>query len=301
MTDSADTATVASPIRPGIAGPLPPETKVGLPIAAPVSTVDLADLLRIDRIDRHLYRSVVTLDEALPLYGGQVAAQALLAAGRTVPEGRLPHSLHCYYLRGGDSGRPVVFRVDEDRDGRSYSARRVTAVQAGEIIFTLSASFVVPRDGADYEAEPISGVPDPEDLPEWKLERLSSLEARVPPQRTPSSPWPTRFWARSAAALPDSPLVHAAALTYLSDLSTGLADAPGGAAWTGASLDHAVWFHRPVRLDEWVLVDLLVQRAAAGRGVYTGTIRSADGTTAATLIQEAMFREPLPGRAVPRI
>jgi len=269
--------------------------------SAPITSLTVLDLLEVEQIERDLYRSVVVFNEKHALYGGQVAAQALLAAGRTVPAGRNPHSLHCYYLRGGSAARPVLFRVDQDRDGRSYSARRVTALQDGEVIFTLSASFAVPCDGADHEVEPLPEGPEPDALPEWEFERLWSMQARVTPQRTPSTPWPSRFWARSAVELPDSPLIHACVLTYLSDISSGLVDVPGGAEWAGSTLDHAVWFHRPVRLDEWVLMDLLPQTVAAGRGLYNGTIRRLDGATAATLAQESLFRRPRAGASLPRI
>ncbi|WP_067662642.1 acyl-CoA thioesterase [Nocardia miyunensis] len=269
--------------------------------SAPVASSTLLDLLEVEQIDRNLHRSVLVFDEPFALYGGQVAAQALLAAGRTVPGSRLPHSLHCYYLRGGSAARPVLYRVDEDRDGRSYSARRVTALQDGEVIFTMSASFAVARPGADHEVEAMPDVAGPETLPEWEFERMWSMQARVPPRRTPATPWPSLFWARSAIDLPDSPLLHACVLTYLSDTSSGLVDVPGGAEWAGSTLDHAVWFHRPARLDEWVLVDLLPQTVAAGRGLYTGTIRRTDGVTVATLAQESLFREPPAGASLPRI
>lgn len=269
--------------------------------SAPVTSGTLLDLLELERLDRDIYRSTLLFDEPFALYGGQVAAQALLAAGRTVPEGRMPHSLHCYYLRGGSAAKPVLFRVDRDRDGRSYSARRVTALQDGEVIFTLSASFADVRDGADHEVDPMPEVAGPDDLPEWEFERLWSTEARVPPQRTPATPWPSRFWARSTLALPDSALVHACVLTYLSDTSSGLVDVPDGAYSTGASLDHAVWFHRPARMDDWVLMDLVPRAVAAGRGLYTGSVRRSDGVTIATLMQESLFREPRPGAVLPKI
>lgn len=269
--------------------------------SAPIASLTLLDLLQMEQIDRDIYRSMVLFDEPFDLYGGQVAAQALLAAGRTVPEGRMPHSLHCYYLRGGSAAKPVLFLVDRDRDGRSSSARRVTALQDGEVIFTLSASFAAFRDGADHEVDPMPEVAPPDELPEWEFERLWSTEARVPPQRTPTTPWPSRFWARSTLELPDSPLVHACVLTYLSDTSSGLVDVPDGAHSAGTTLDHAVWFHRPARLDDWVLMDLVPRTVAAGRGLYTGTVRRADGGTLATLMQESLFREPRLGAALPKI
>ncbi|MFI0355987.1 acyl-CoA thioesterase [Actinomadura sp. 9N407] len=249
------------------------------------------ELLTLEELDRDLYRTTVAFDDPYPLYGGQVAAQALRAAGGTVPEGRLPHSLHGYYLRGGDAARPTIFRVDRDRDGRSFSARRVVALQGGEVIFNMSASFHTPEDDVDRQAHPMPDSALPDDAAGGTLPRLFSMEGRVPAQPYESD-WPTRMWARSTQTLPDDPLVHACVLTYLSDISTGLAALHDGPARGGSSLDHAVWFHRPVRMDEWVLMDLVPQTVSAGRGWYTGTIHAHDGTLAASLTQETLFRTP---------
>jgi acyl-CoA thioesterase-2 len=263
---------------------------VGTSAAGPT----LLDLLDIEEIEQDLYRASVVFDEPFPLYGGQVAAQALLAAGRTVAPDRAPHSLHGYYLRGGVSAKPTVFRVERDRDGRSYSARRVVAIQEGKVIFNLSASFSVTEPGVDREVDPGPEVPRPADLPAAELPRLLSTESRLPPQPYPGVEWPTRFWARCTLDLPASPLVHACVLTYLSDISSGLLALHDGVGETGPSLDHAVWFHRPARLDDWVLLDLVPHTVARARGWYTGTVRRADGTLAASLAQESLFRSPPP-------
>jgi acyl-CoA thioesterase-2 len=255
--------------------------------AVPVTVLDLLDL---EEIDQDLYRAASVVDEPLPLYGGQVAAQALYAAGLTVPAERIPHSLHGYFLRGGATAESTLFRVDRDRDGRSYSARRVTAIQDGKVIFSLSASFVAPESGADHEADAVPDVPPAAELGVARLPRLVSFEARLPPQVHTRAEWPTRFWARCTVRLPDSPLVHACVLTYLSDISSGLLALHDGMETTGPSIDHAVWFHRPVRLDDWVLTDLVPHTVAGGRGWYTGTLRGADGTLAASIAQEALFR-----------
>ncbi|MFE3000565.1 acyl-CoA thioesterase [Nocardia sp. NPDC059246] len=247
----------------------------------------LAELLDLETIDRDMYRSVALYDDPLPLYGGQVAAQALAAAGRTVPQDRLPHSLHCYYLRRGTADAPVFFHVYRDHDGRSYTARRVVGIQNGEVIFTMSVSFTRFEFDVDHEPEPLPDVPGPADLPEWHCARLQSIHTRT---TQPEAQWPTRFWARSAVELPESPLIHACVLTYLSDISSGLVDMPNGESSIGASLDHAVWFHRIPRLDEWMLVDLTPRTVSAGRGFYSGTVRGSDGTTVATLTQEMTFR-----------
>jgi acyl-CoA thioesterase-2 len=181
--------------------------------------------------------------------------------------------------------------VDRDRDGRSFSARRVVAVQGGEVIFNMSASFHTPEDDVDQQVHAMPEATPPQELDGDALPRLFSMEGRVPPQPYESD-WPTRMWARSTERLPDDPLVHACVLTYLSDVFTGLGAMPGGAARAGSSLDHAVWFHRPVRMDEWVLMDLVPHTVAAGRGWYTGTIHAHDGTLAASLAQETLFRTP---------
>lgn len=252
----------------------------------------ILDLLALEEIDRDLYRSTVVFDEPFALYGGQVAAQALWAAGDTVPAGRVPHSLHGYYLRSGDAARPTILRVDRDRDGRSFSARRVVAVQGGKVIFNMSASFHTAEPDTDRQMHPAPEAPGPESLAGTPLPRLFSMEGRLPPQPYGEQRWPTRFWARSTADLPDDDLMHACVLTYLSDIFSGLAPVENADVSCGPSLDHAVWFHRPVRLDAWVLMDLVPQTVAAGRGWYTGTIHTRDGTLAASLTQETLFRGP---------
>jgi len=262
-------------------------------------SASVSDVLDLEEIDRDLYRSRLVFADPFPLYGGQVAAQALLAAGRTVPEGRLPHSLHGYFLRSGDAARPAVFRVDRDRDGRSFSARRVVAIQGGEVIFSMSASFTASGPGPDVTVDPAPDAEPPSGLPSHTLPRLFSFEGRRPSQPYADAHWPTRFWARSTEALPDDPLVHACVLTYLSDIGTGLSALPDDEAAPGPSLDHALWFHRPVRLDEWVLMDLVPRSVSAGRGWYTGTLHSVDGTLAASFVQETLFR-PGPNPFRPR-
>ncbi len=234
------------------------------PSAEPAVTI--VDLLELEELDQDLYWALTVFEDPYSLYGGQVAAQALLAAGRTVPDGRVPHSLHGYYLRSGDASRPTIFRVERDRDGRSFSARRVVAVQGGKVIFNMSASFQVPEDGDDHQVNPMPDAGDPNTAEELRLARLFSIEGRLPKQPYENTGWPTRVWARSTIALPDDRLLHACALTYLSDIFTGLAAFPGGAVHSGASLDHVVWFHRPIRMDDWVLLDLVPHSVAGGAG-----------------------------------
>ena len=175
----------------------------------------ILDLLDLEYIEENLYRACGVFGEPRRLYGGQVAAQALYAAGRTVPAERLPHSLHGYFLRQGSTVRPTVFQVERDRDGHSFSARRVVAIQEGEVIFNMSASFAAPQAGADRDAAaPELPVRDP--LPRWNLPRHPSFEVRT---SDTGRRLPVRFWLRSVVELPADPLLHAAVLTYASDLS----------------------------------------------------------------------------------
>jgi acyl-CoA thioesterase-2 len=253
--------------------------------------VSLLDLLQLERIEQNLFRANLVLDEHFSLYGGQVAAQALLAAGSTVDPGRRPHSLHGYFLRKGDSSRPTLFKVSPDRDGRSFSARRVVAIQEGAVIFNMSASFQVPEAGASFQVEPMPATDGPEDSPEWVFPRLFSCEGRWPKQPYGDElELPTRFWARVTAPLAAEPLLHACALTYVSDMSTGVLPAADGSARPGSSVDHAVWFHRDVDMTRWALLDFEARTAAHGRGWYTGSIYSADGRLVASVAQETLFR-----------
>jgi acyl-CoA thioesterase-2 len=263
-----------------------------------VPDLSVLDLLSLEEIDRDLYRATSVFNDPFPLYGGQVAAQALRAAGLTVDEGFFPHSLHGYYLSSGDAARPTIFRVERDRDGRSYAARRVVAVQGGEVIFNMSASFHRDEDGPDLDVVPAPEVPGPdENLPGAALPRLFSMDGRLPPPPYANAEWPTRFWARCTVDLPDDPLLHACVLTYLSDISAGLTPYHDDKAGSGASLDHAVWFHRPVRMDDWVLMDLIPHSIAGGRGFYSGTIRTIGGALAASLAQETLFRARRPNKS----
>src|SRR5690606_1085627 len=210
-------------------GPPPPRARSGasstvslMTTFRPQAAPTVLDLLTLEKLEEDLYRGTTVFEEPFPLYGGQVAAQALAAAGDTVPADRLPHSLHGYYLRSGDAARPTVFRVHRDRDGRSYSARRVVAIQKGEVIFNMSASFHVPESGPDVQIHPAPDTPGPDGLEPVQLPRLFSMESRLPPQPYPAAEWPTRFWARCTQDLPGGQLLHACVLTYLSDISSGV-------------------------------------------------------------------------------
>jgi acyl-CoA thioesterase-2 len=251
----------------------------------------LLDVLALEAVDRDSFRSLFLSDDPLPLYGGQVAAQGLVAAGCTVPADRLPHSFHGYFLRSGDAARPMVFHVHRDRDGGSFSARRVVAVQGGEVVFSMAASFSATIAGPDRSvcAMP-SGVQPPEGLRPYRVPRLASMEGRRPEQPFPSASWPTRFWARCTDPLPDDPLLHAAVLTYLSDISTGLTSLADDDVSPGSSLDHAVWFHRPGHADDWVLTDLTPRTVSGGRGTYAGDMFDRAGTLLVSFVQEQLFR-----------
>jgi acyl-CoA thioesterase II len=250
----------------------------------------IPDLLDLEHVEPNVYRSRALYDAPWGMFGGQAAAQALCAAGRTVPEDRLPHSLHGYFVRRGDTARPTLFRVDRDRDGRSFSARRVVAVQDGDVIFSMSASFAAPagpeRSMPDHEAEPVPELPPPDSLLPWTHPKHTSFEFRV---ADPGRRLPGRFWVRCTIELPDDPLLHAAVLTYTSDISTALVDYETAGTNTGPSLDHAVWFHRPVRMDGWAWQELTARTMAGGRGWYTATIYSPDGIRMASVAQEQIF------------
>ena len=253
----------------------------------------LLGVLDLEEIDRDLFRSRLVYSDAHALYGGQVAAQALLAAGRTVEPDRLPHSLHCYFLRSGSAERPTVFRVERDRDGRSFSARRVVALQGGEVLASVSCSFTPPAEGPDVQVEAAPATSGAQDrMALYQPGRLFDMECRVAPEQDhPGSVWPVRFWSRATTPLPDDDaLLHACVLTYLSDISSGVGAIEGAAEWSATSLDHAVWFHRPVRMDDWVLMDLVPHTVASARGWYTGTVHDRSGRLVASLTQETLAR-----------
>ena len=251
----------------------------------------LPEVLTLERIEDNLFRTVVVSAEPGGLFGGQVAAQALRAAAETVPAGRQPHSLHGYFLSRGDSSRRVLLTVSRDRDGGSYSNRRVIAVQNGVVIFNMAASFHVAEDGADYQARPAPDAEAPEELPfSERWFRMHGVELRIPAQPQPGQPWPSRVWVRSRYKL-ETDTLHACALAYVSDMFTGLASVPGvSISGPLTSIDHSVWFYRKVALDDWVLMDLRAESASGGRATYSGRIFSRDGVLCAGIAQETLFR-----------
>ncbi|MFF4269050.1 acyl-CoA thioesterase [Streptomyces sp. NPDC001536] len=283
---------------------------------------DLLDLLDLEQIEENIFRGQSRPAIVPRVFGGQVAAQALVAAGRTVPEDRLAHSLHAYFLRAGDPGAPIVYTVDRMNDGRSFTTRRVVAVQHGQPIFALSASFQKYEEGFDHQA-PIPAAPDPATLPtsqerlrgydhiapdviEKFLEAREAIDLRYvdePPYgrfgepREPHS----QVWFRTNGKLADDPLLHVVLATYVSDMtlldSVLLAHGRGGWAVNdvvGASLDHAMWFHRPFRADEWLLYDQESPSAYGGRGLGQARIYTQDGKLAISVIQEGVVRAPRP-------
>ncbi|MEU9296199.1 acyl-CoA thioesterase II [Streptomyces sp. NPDC048266] len=278
----------------------------------------LLDLLDLERIERDIFRGESRSALVPRVFGGQVAAQALVAAGRTVPDDRLAHSLHAYFLRPGDPGAPIVYTVDRIRDGRSFTTRRVVAVQHGHPIFHLSASFQAYEEGLDHQAG-MPAAPDPESLPtaaemlprhlpEEIASRLVEARAAVDLRYADTPPWGSvgerreprsQVWFRTNGKLADDHLLHVCLATYVSDMtlldSVLLAHGRGGWALgdvVGASLDHAMWFHRPFRADEWLLYDQESPSASAGRGLGQARIWTRDGKLAISVIQEGVVRVP---------
>lgn len=277
---------------------------------------DLLAILDLEQLERNLFRGRSPQVGWQRVFGGQVIGQALVAACRTV-EGRKPHSLHGYFLLPGDPSVPIIYDVDRIRDGRSFTTRRVVAIQHGQAIFSMSASFQIDEPGLDHAME-MPAVPPPEDLPseaEFKsgvlplmpdpvrkyYERERPIELRpVEFSRYLSrQPMPPRYnvWIRATAALPDDPAIHQCVLAYASDMT--LLDASLVAhgrtvferSIQAASLDHALWFHRPFRADEWLLYAQDSPSASGARGVSRGLIYARDGTLVASVAQEGLIRE----------
>jgi acyl-CoA thioesterase-2 len=231
------------------------------------------------------------------IYGGLVVAQALWAATHTVQPDHFVHSLHAYFILGGELDEPVRYEVDRVRNGRSFTTRRVIARQSSGAILTLNCSFQDHEPGPDTQSTNFPEVPRPETLP---AEFDAGLDARlVPGKRKPPG---QSIWTRMPTALPDDPRLQACALAYMTDVSAigAIAESwpgplPADGAWNekfmSASLDHAVWFHRPARADSWALIDMTGHGIIGSRGLATGLIYTGDGTHVATLAQEGLLRE----------
>jgi acyl-CoA thioesterase-2 len=276
---------------------------------------DLLDLLELEALEVNLFRGLSPDEDRQRVFGGQVAAQALVAAGRTVDDDRPVHSLHAYFLRSGDPNVPIIFEVDRIRDGRSFTTRRVVAIQHGKAIFNLAASFHIDEAGPDHGME-MPAVPAPDDLPTFR-ERLEPYLSRFNPETlqwlvrerpidsrpvddphwlAPAPREPSQnVWIKTNGRLPDDPLLHACVVAYASDLSLlDTATLPHAIGYDGgymmASLDHAMWFHRPFRADEWLLYHQTSPSASGARGLALGHVFRADGAIAITVMQEGLLR-----------
>ncbi|MCK9897909.1 acyl-CoA thioesterase II [Frankia sp. AgB32] len=282
---------------------------------------EFTDLLTLESVERDIFRGACHAGAPMRAFGGQVAAQAQVAAGRTVEADRRIHSLHGYFLRPGRTDASIVYLVERIRDGRSFTTRRVSAVQDGETIFTMSASFQRPRDSEESHQVHVPAVAGPleshrrwgpiDDAPEFRPFQLIDIrwpahpagDANTPPSAAETTAaamaaagsadgMPRQnVWVRVGQPLPDDPLLHVCALTYLSDLtlahtaSLPYEELPG--QLDIVSLDHAMWFHRPFRADDWLLFVQDSPSAGGARGLSRGMFYTADGELVASAIQES--------------
>lgn len=281
----------------------------------PKTVGELVELLDLETIEANLFRGQHPVTEMQRAFGGQVLAQALTAATHTVPPDREPHSLNAYFLHGGRTDIPIIYDVEGTRDGRSFSARRVVARQGGRMIFSLSASFQVAEDGLDH-MDAMPPAPPPERCPQlseifaersgraqekWELE-WGVLDVRFAGDSRESGSIDhhahsahTRMWVKTTDSLPDLPAIDRAVLAYASDLTLlAVSTVPhrvrfGTEEVQAASIDHAMWFHRPVKADQWWLYDMISPSASGGRGFSLGRIYQ-DGQLIATCAQEGLIR-----------
>lgn len=239
------------------------------------------------------------------IFGGQVASQSLRAACLTVGPGRSPHSLHAYFIRPGRPDRPLRFDVGRTRDGRSFSTRHVTACQDGEPILEMIASFQAPEAGHDWQPPPPPGIPGPDDpalpAPNFSINHARLFDLRLAVRRRHAEPDRRHpFWVRLREPIGDDPVLHACVLTYVSDMgvvTSARARDARARLEMAVSLDHAVWFHRSARVDEWLLYSAAPAANAGARGLANGTFRTADGTLVASVTQEALLRPRRDGQA----
>ena len=282
---------------------------------AKASLAELLSLLNLERIEDDIFRGVSPKDRWQRVFGGQVLGQALVAATRTVDD-RVCHSLHAYFLRPGDPRVPIVYDVDRSRDGLSFTARRVVAIQHGKPIFTMSASFQVAEQGLEHQSS-MPDVPDPDSLKseqEWRKDILNDIPEHIRPWFLRPRPIEFRpvdpvnrfadtkhaphqaLWFRAVGPLPDETALHQCVLAYASDMTLlDTALLPHGLTlYTGtlqtASLDHAMWFHRPFRADEWLLYVQESPSASSARGFNRGAIFRRDGVLVASVAQEGLIR-----------
>ena len=286
-------------------------------VAVPASINEVVDLLDLEPLEVGLFRGRQPVNSRLKrVFGGQVAAQATMAAQLTVPDDRRIHSLHAYFILGGDPSIPIVYDVENVRDGRSFTTRRVAARQHGEIIFYMTASFqrdeegwehqdAMPDIGSPEDATPMSdliSLIDEGSVDQWHAEwggydmRYVSGGRAADDPSTERVPAIQRMWFKAAGELPDDPRIHNSAFTYYSDFSLlGASLVPHGLIINSpqvspASLDHTVWFHRPFRTDEWLLYDQTSPWAGSSRGFSTAKVYSQDGTLVASVAQEGLIR-----------
>ncbi len=277
---------------------------------------ELVELLALERIEENLFRGPSQDLGWGTVFGGQVLGQALSAAAQTVEPDRLVHSMHAYFLRPGNVDRPIVYDVDRIRDGKSFTTRRVVAIQSGRPIFNLAASFQHEEEGLEHQDE-MPDAPPPEELKsEQELARLIAdkiparmreralgerpIEARTVNPQNPFDPKPTEarrmVWFKANGTLPDDPALHRYLLAYASDFSfLGVAMQPHGVSWlTGmqvASIDHTMYFHRPLRMDEWLLHVVESPSASGARGLVRGRWFDRAGRLVATTAQEGLIRK----------
>ncbi|MBX3579159.1 MAG: acyl-CoA thioesterase II [Rhizobiaceae bacterium] len=278
---------------------------------------EVLDILDLETIEHNLFRGRSPQTAWQRVFGGQVIGQALVAAQRTVEVGRFVHSLHCYFMRPGDIKVPIVYQVERLRDGGSFTTRRVTAIQNGEAIFSLEASFQVDEDGFTHQMSMPIKVPPPselktqrelleaaEGLPDavrrfWGRERPMEIKPVTIDHYTTREKLPPvqRVWVRTTGPVPDDRATQAAVLAYLSDMTLlDTSTYPHGRTLfdpdiQAASLDHAMWFHRPHKLDGWLLYSQDSPSASGARGFTRGTIFAEDGTLVASVAQEGLVRQ----------
>jgi acyl-CoA thioesterase-2 len=284
----------------------------------------LVSLLDLEELEVNIFRGRSPKEHRQRVFGGQVAGQALVAAGRTV-DGRSVHSLHAYFLRPGDPTTPILYLVDRIRDGHSFTTRRVTGIQHGQPIFALSASFQRDEDGPDHQIA-MPEAPDPETLPTWEqrigpildrfpedmrrwMQRDRPIEVRAVEFTDPLKPTPRPprqlVWIRTNGRLPDPQLLHQCVVAYASDMTLlDTATLPHAIAWNDprfmmASLDHAMWFHRPFRADDWLLYAQESPAAHGARGFTRGDLFTRDGRLVVSVAQEGLVRpvNPSPQRS----
>ncbi len=268
----------------------------------------LIELLDLEPIEEDIFRGVSPQEDRQRVFGGQVAGQALVAATRTV-EDRSVHSLQAYFIRPGDVSAPLVYLVERVRDGRSFTTRRVTAIQHGQPIFAMSASFHKEEEGFEHQTDLPAGIPDPEELEPFVWDgfpvddqgrMIRPIELRYvtgsPAERGQSREPRLQVWLRATGTLPENPVLHTCMFTYASDM-TVLDTATKALPVRGneidiqaASLDHAMWFHRPLRMDDWIFLDQVSHSASNARGLAWGTAWNRTGELVASVVQEGLIR-----------